>query len=446
MSKYKKGLYITSGSEIAIIGGGPSGSLFAKFACEYASRKGIDVNVTIYNNRQFSEAGPKGCKGCVGVINERLSKKLKQNGIMLPEELTMQTIDSYCFVAKGGDLHVKKKTRLDNIVTMFRGNGPYCSPLDGGFDGFLLDQAIKSGARLVQESVREVIFPKDREDKITIGYGQGFHNVDLLVGAFGVRNPIMKKFMEVGYLPPETTKACLIEIDCGEQHIEKFIQNTIYIYSFGLPGIDYGIMIPKKRFLTIGMVGKDVKPENLRDFLSGSLIAKMLPENPKICCRCCTQIPVTNAKNPFADRILIIGDAGYSRYYKNGLESAFNSVQIAVKSVFDHGISKESFKKYYYPLCKKMFITENLYGRMLFRLNNIISSHEVLSMAHMDIARKDERRGHRHLDEIQWNMFTGHESYENIFWNFFEPRLQMELVIETIKEFLERLSKKCRLT
>ncbi len=445
MSKYKTGLFIKNGSEIAIIGGGPAGSLFAKFACDYARKCGIDVNVTIYTNRQFSEAGPKGCKGCVGVINERLNEKLKQHGIVLPKELIMQTIEGYYFVAKGGDLYVEKKTNLDDIVTVFRGNGPFCSPLNGGFDGFLLEHAKNSGAKVIENSVRDVIFPKNKENKITVENGQGFHEVDLLVGAFGVRSPLIKKFKEIGYLPPETTKACLVEIECGEKHIEEFIQNTIYIYSFGTPGIDYGIMIPKKQFLTIGMVGKDVKPGNLRDLLSSSEVAKMLPENPKICCQCCTQIPIANPKNPFANRVLIIGDAGYSRYYKNGLESAFNSAQIAVKSIFDYGISKEAFNKHYYPLCKKMFITENLYGRMLFRLNNVISSHEILSIAHMDIARKDERRGHQHLDEIQWNMFTGHESYENIFWNFLEPRLQLELAIEAIKEFLERMNKKCRL-
>jgi len=445
MSKHKKGLFIKNGSEIAIIGGGPAGSLFAKFACEYAHKCGFDVNVTIYTNRQFSEAGPKGCKGCVGVINERLNEKLKRHGIVLPKELIMQTIGGYYFVAKGGDLYVEKKTKLDEIVTLFRGNGPFCSSLNGGFDGFLLEHAKNSGAKVIEDSVRDVIFPKSKEDKITVECGQSFHKVDLLVGAFGVRSPIIKKFKEIGYLPPETTKACLVEIACGEQHVDEFIQNTIYIYSFGIRGIDYGIMIPKKQFLTIGIVGKNVKPKNLRDLLSSPQIARMLPENPKICCQCCTQIPVTNAKNPFADRLLIIGDAGYSRYYKNGLESAFNSAQIAVKSIFDYGISKEAFKKHYYPLCKKMFIIENLYGRMLFRLNNIISSHEILSIAHMDIARKDERRGHQHLDEIQWNMFTGHESYKNIFWNFLEPRLQLELAIEAVKEFLERMSKKCRL-
>ncbi len=445
MSKNRKGLFIGNGSEIAIIGGGPAGSLFAKFACGYAHKCGINISVTIYTNRQFSEAGPKGCKGCVGVINERLNEKLKQHGIVLPEELIMQTIGGYCFVAKGGDLYVEKKTKLDDIVTVFRGNGPFCLPLNGGFDGFLLEHAKNSGAKVIENSVRDVIFPKNKEDKITVEYSQGFHKVDLLVGAFGVRSPLIKKFKGIGYLPPETTKSCLMEIDCGRQHIEEFIQNTIYIYSFGTPGIDYGIIIPKKRFLTIGIVGKDVKPGNLRDFLSSPQIAKMLPENPKICCQCCTRIPVTNAKNPFADRLLIIGDAGYSRYYKNGLESAFNSAQIAAKAAFESGISKEAFKKHYYPLCKKMFIMENLYGRMLFRLNNIISSHEILSIAHMDIARKDERRGHQHLDEIQWNMFTGHESYKNIFWSFLEPRLQLELAIEAIKEFLERMSKKCRL-
>ncbi len=87
MAKTKNELIITSGSEIAIIGGGPAGSLFAIFACEYASKRGIDVNVTIYSNRRFSDAGPVGCKGCVGVVNERLNEKLKQAHIVMPEEL-----------------------------------------------------------------------------------------------------------------------------------------------------------------------------------------------------------------------------------------------------------------------------------------------------------------------------------------------------------------------
>jgi flavin-dependent dehydrogenase len=445
MLEHKKGLFITNGSEIAIIGGGPAGSFFAKFAFDYARTLGIDIKVTIYNNRRFSEAGPKGCKGCVGVINERLNNKLKQHGIILPEDLIMQTIDGYCFVSKGGNLYVKKKTRLDNIITLFRGNGPFCSPLNGGLDGFLLEHAKNSGAKIIHEQVRDVIFPENIEDRIAVVSSQGYHKVDLLVGAFGIRSPIITKFKEVDYLPPETTRACLLEIDSAGQHVNEFIQNTIYIYSFGIHGIDYGIMIPKKRFLTVGIVGKDVRPGNLRDFLSSPLIKKALPENPKICCQCCTHIPVTNAINPFADRLLIIGDAGYSRYYKNGLESAFHSAQIAAKSAFDHGISKEAFENHYYPLCKKMFITENFYGRILFRMNSIISSNEILSMAHMDIARKDERKGHQHLDEIQWNMFTGHESYENIFWNFLEPKLQLELAIEAIRELLERIRKKCRL-
>lgn len=165
--------------------------------------------------------------------------------------------------------------------------------------------------------------------------------MDLLVGAFGVRSPIIKKFKEKGYSPPETTRACLAEIDCRGNHIDKFIRNTIYILSLGISGMDYAIMIPKRRFLTLGIIGK-IQLQDLRSFLSSPVIAEMLPEKPKICCRCCTQIPVANPKRPFADRVVIIGDAG-SRYYKNGLESAFNSAKIAVKVVFENGISKEAF-------------------------------------------------------------------------------------------------------
>jgi len=202
MTKTRNELIITDGSEIAIIGGGPAGSLFARFACEYASKLGIDVNVTIYTNRRFSDAGPKGCKGCVGVVNERLNQKLKHAHIVMPEGLIMQTIDGYHFTSKGGELYVKKKTMVDDIVTMFRGNGPYCSPLSGGFDGFLLEHAKKMGARVVQDTIRNVIFPKDEREKITVENSQGPHQADLLVGAFGTRSQIINKFRETGYIPP----------------------------------------------------------------------------------------------------------------------------------------------------------------------------------------------------------------------------------------------------
>lgn len=72
---------------------------------------------------------------------------------MLPEELIM-TIDRYSFITKGGHMHIEKKTSLDSIVTVFRGNGPLCSPLKGGFDGFLLEHAKNSGAKVVYSQVR----------------------------------------------------------------------------------------------------------------------------------------------------------------------------------------------------------------------------------------------------------------------------------------------------
>ncbi len=442
-------MQLEDGSEIAVVGGGPAGSFFARFASKYALKCNIDVKITIYNNRDFTSPGPRGCKGCVGVINERLNKKLKQHGFSLPEDRVMQVIDSYCLETRTGAIVLKKKTRMDKIVTVYRGNGPLFSSFDNiSFDDFLLNSVKRDGVSVVGEEVVDVKLSKNGgKPEVIYGKEKKSHKVDLIVGAFGVNSRIIDKFNVSGYRPPRTIRACTIEIPCGQKHIEEKVGNTIYIYTLALPEIEYGIIIPKREFLTVSVIGKNsIKTRNMLEFLKHPSVAKILPDlGNKRYCRCCTNIPSITAKNPFSDRLIIIGDAGYSRYYKNGLESAFNSAKIAAKTIFEHGISKQDFKKYYYPECKKMFITENFYGRILFMINRIISSHDFLSMAHLDIAMKEQKRENQPLNELLWNMFTGHEPYRRIFLSLFDWKMQQELLVETGKEMLERLAKHCRI-
>ena len=55
---------IGNGSKVAIVGGGPTGSLFAQFVLHYAGIRGIHPEITIYQQRNLDEPGPMGCKGC----------------------------------------------------------------------------------------------------------------------------------------------------------------------------------------------------------------------------------------------------------------------------------------------------------------------------------------------------------------------------------------------
>ena len=64
---------IETGSRVAIVGGGPSGSFFALYLLKYARERGIHPEITIYEPRNFAKPGPSGCKGCAGILSMSLS-------------------------------------------------------------------------------------------------------------------------------------------------------------------------------------------------------------------------------------------------------------------------------------------------------------------------------------------------------------------------------------
>ena len=56
---------IGTGSKVAIIGGGPAGSFFALYLRNYAEERGIQLQITIYQQRNFSEVAPKDARAAL---------------------------------------------------------------------------------------------------------------------------------------------------------------------------------------------------------------------------------------------------------------------------------------------------------------------------------------------------------------------------------------------
>src|SRR3989337_2135782 len=65
-------LQLKSGSQVAVIGGGPAGSFFAYFLIDLAQRLDLDVQVDVFEPRDFQRPGPRGCNMCAGIISESL--------------------------------------------------------------------------------------------------------------------------------------------------------------------------------------------------------------------------------------------------------------------------------------------------------------------------------------------------------------------------------------
>ncbi len=436
-------LILKDGSKIAIIGGGPAGSFFAHFAQKYASEKEINISITIFDGKDFLQRGPRGCNLCAGVIAESLNEKLKEEGIFLPEERIINRVDGYC-------LHVDNKSLLlscaenekNTIATVFRGNGPRFStfPEIISFDDFLLSWVQDRGAKVIPHPVWEIGLPKNKKEPLSLYFGDKENSqkfdADLAVGAFGVNTYLMKKIQALGfgYNPPSTLITYQAELKLDRKKIIEYFGNTIHVYMPKSKAIRYATVIPKGDYITITLIGHRNATRNfLKEFLNLEEIRKKIPYF-KPHCFCYPRIAISPSKKPFTDRLIMIGDASFSRHYKNGIESAFITAQLAAESAFCTGISASSFSHSYYKQAKKLIIKDNTYGQLLFSINDMISSIPLLTQSHLFLAKRKTNKGSsRKLRLILWNMFTGNIPYKDIFKISLDIRLQISLLFNTIR-------------
>jgi len=77
-------MQLRDGARVAVIGGGPAGSFFSYFLLDMAARAGVQINLEIYEPRDFQKAGPTGCNMCAGIVSETLVQNLAAEGLNLP--------------------------------------------------------------------------------------------------------------------------------------------------------------------------------------------------------------------------------------------------------------------------------------------------------------------------------------------------------------------------
>jgi flavin-dependent dehydrogenase len=442
---------LTDGSRVAVIGGGPAGSFFVHFIQKFAAQKGTELSVTIFDGKDFLQPGPPGCNLCAGVIAESLNDKLKEEGIFLPEKRIINRVDGYCLHVGGDHLLLScAENRENSIATVFRGNGPRYSsfPETISFDDFLLSWARDRGAEVISEPVWDIKLAEDKSAPLTIDFGEKNNlqefEADLVVGAFGVNTFLLKKIQNlgVGYRPPSTLITHQAEVKLGRANVWEHFGNAIHVYMPKSRTLRYATVIPKGDYITITLIGKKDATKNIYpEFLSLSEIREKIPSwRPQ--CFCFPRIAVSPSKKPFSHRLIIIGDASFSRHYKNGLESAFLTAKLAAETALYHGVDSESFSSHYHREAKKHIINDNYYGRFLFFLNDVISSSSLLSQSHLSLA-KDEKYASKKLRSILWNMFAGNIPYKEIFRISLDLKLQISLLKKIASLILQKAKAAC---
>ena len=130
---------LRDGSKIAVVGAGPSGSMFSYFLLKMADTVALELDVDLYEPRHFCHRGPAGCNHCGGIVSESLVQRLATEGIALPDDVVQRGIESYTLHMDVGDVEIATPLHERRIAAIYRGNGPRNSePMDThSFDGYL---------------------------------------------------------------------------------------------------------------------------------------------------------------------------------------------------------------------------------------------------------------------------------------------------------------------
>ncbi|MEK6766786.1 MAG: hypothetical protein AABY49_11245, partial [Planctomycetota bacterium] len=200
--------------------------------------------------------------------------------------------------------------------------------------------------------------------------------------------------------------------------------------------------VPKGNYVTVSLVGtRDLTKKDLLNFVSHPVVRMKLPHDwkmPDKFCMCIPKITLSHAKKPFTDRFVIVGDASITRIFKNGMESAYITSQMAVQAAFEHGISKDDFDSHYYKPAKKLLAMDNLLGTVILMLSDFITKQNWLVRPRLSYVKN--RRGSwiaNHLNTLLWNMVTGDASYKKILIQAINPVFQIILIPVTIKALIK---------
>jgi flavin-dependent dehydrogenase len=423
---------LQDGSRVAVIGGGPAGSFFAYFLRKMADAIDLDLAVDIYEPRSFNYCGPAGCNHCGGIISESLVQILAAEGIVLPDSVVQRGVESYVVHMDVGDVSIESPVHEQRIAALYRGNGPRegDDAALASFDGFLQGMAAERGARVLRKLITGVLWEGGLPqlqfaDRSSTAY-------DLVAVAAGVNSNLIGMLDDhpQGFRPPRTTRGYICEFRSTREEIARTLGNSVHVFLLAIPRFEFAAIIPKGPFATVVMVGEDLDQELVHAFLTDPVVQRAFPTGAVPCvCSCTPLINLGARKRPYGDRIVLVGDSGVTRLYKDGIGAAFRTGKAAATAAVFHGVSQASFEKHYWPACRNI-ARDNAVGKVMFATNAVMKNSRVTRRAMLHMAQREQSlEGARpHMSSLLWNMFTGSAPYTEMFRGTLHPGFIVHLL------------------
>lgn len=437
---------LVDGSSVAVIGGGPSGSFFSYFALEFAARLDVDINIDIYEPKNFSKIGSSGCNHCGGIVSESLVQKLSTDGIVIPAHIIQRGISTYTMHAEQGEVVIKTPSNEHRIASVFRGCGPKgcLDTSQRSFDNFLLGLCQEKGAEIIPEKITKV---ERLEDGIIVNSKRfGDKKYDLVVGAVGLNQKTLDLFgtLNPGFRPPGVTRTYICEFFLEQDVVDKYFKESMHVFLLNIPNVTFGALIPKENYVTMVLLGNDIDKNVVADFIKSEQVKGCFPEDFKLDesapCKCYPFVNVKGAVEPYSDRMVLVGDSASSKLYKNGIGAAYITGRAAANTVIFEGVSKKDFESSYKKACNDLD-TDNNVGKLIFWVTRIIQKSAILKTGLLDMVLREQKEtdNKRLMSSALWDTFTGSAGYRNILLRFFHPALLLNFMWSIVSANFKRM-------
>jgi flavin-dependent dehydrogenase len=328
-----------------------------------------------------------------------------------------------------GRVRIETPLHEKRIGAVIRGSGPrdIQEVKWQSFDGHLQKLSVEKGANVIQDRVVEIELINSHPIlKTKKGEPQSY---DLVTIATGVNSAVARLFkdLNIGYRPPETTKTFICEYYLGGETIDQILGSSMHVFLLNIPRLEFAAIIPKGDYATVCMLGEDIDKDLIQAFLNSNEVKACMPEGWSAemrSCNCLPRINVEGATQPYADRMVFIGDSGVTRLYKDGIGAAYRTAKAAASTAVFQGVSAQDFEQHFMPICKRI-TRDNSVGKLNFMVTKVIQKLRFTRRALLrmtSIEQQGQPGAERRMSTVLWDMFTGSAPYLDIFKRTLHPK------------------------
>jgi len=220
-------------------------------------------------------------------------------------------------------------------------------------------------------------------------------------------------------------KTSVREYYLGEETVGAYLGSSVHVFLLNIPRLKFAALIPKGDYVTMCLVGEEIDKELVGSLLERPEVTACFPPDFRLeqpSCRCSPRIVVEGAVQPFADRIVFLGDCGATRLYKDGIGSAYRSAKAAATTAIFEGISAAAFRRHYGTLCRGLS-RDNTVGKLVFAAIGQIQKRRFARRAALRMVTREQQRekDHQLLSMVMWDMYTGGSPYGGILLRTLKP-------------------------